>query len=648
MANETYSETLVSLAMLKVRIDAGRDYLDYLRPFVIHVLTLDRPERVTDQDVRDRIREEFGLEVPAAAVQVILKRLATKRLLRKTSGVFTIASELPKSNIAARRESARAQIFDVASDLRRFSTTTPDPFSSDEDATFAICSFLSHFGVECLRAYLANHAIPKFKTKEKDAQTILVSQYVVHLRNDDDERFESFMVLVQGHMLANALLCPGLESAPKTYKNVRFFFDTPLLTKLLGLEGDDRRNAAAELARTIRALGGKTVLFSHTREELARVISASADYIESEHGRGAIVMEARRSGRTKSDLLLLAKGLDEVLETESLIVVSTPRYDRGHQIDEEIFDQSLQSEVMYGNDRAREYDINSVRSIYALRRGACPSSVEKSRAVLVTTNAAFSRAAYEFGRLHEESREVSTVITDFSLANISWLKAPMASPKLPQSEILAFSYAALQPSKGLLEKYMQEIDKLKSQGEIDPASHQLLRSSVFAQDELMRQTLGQEESLTRETISEVLSRIESDIKRDEAEKLSRERELREETEIRLQAGVRRGEDVRLGLYDRCVRRARLGSVMILGIAAAVVAVATVVTTLSLRTGIARWLVSLSGGVVVVFTVLNLVFGFKVVQLRRPLNRWILVWLLKREEADTGLSLRGLGNGEHTR
>ena len=32
------TNTLTSLAMLKVNIDQGRDYLDYIRPFIFHVL----------------------------------------------------------------------------------------------------------------------------------------------------------------------------------------------------------------------------------------------------------------------------------------------------------------------------------------------------------------------------------------------------------------------------------------------------------------------------------------------------------------------------------------------------------------------------------------------------------------------------------
>ena len=38
------TNTLTSLAILKVNIDQGKDYLDYLRPFILQVLVEQKPE----------------------------------------------------------------------------------------------------------------------------------------------------------------------------------------------------------------------------------------------------------------------------------------------------------------------------------------------------------------------------------------------------------------------------------------------------------------------------------------------------------------------------------------------------------------------------------------------------------------------------
>ena len=48
-------------------------------------------------------------------------------------------------------------------------------------------------------------------------------------------------------MLANALLCPDLRNAPKSYRGVSFYLDTPILIRLLGLEGELKQTAVREL-----------------------------------------------------------------------------------------------------------------------------------------------------------------------------------------------------------------------------------------------------------------------------------------------------------------------------------------------------------------------------------------------------------------
>ena len=53
--------------MLKVHVDRGQDYLDYLRPFILQVLVAHTPDPVTGAIVRDLIRSDFGLEIPDRA-----------------------------------------------------------------------------------------------------------------------------------------------------------------------------------------------------------------------------------------------------------------------------------------------------------------------------------------------------------------------------------------------------------------------------------------------------------------------------------------------------------------------------------------------------------------------------------------------------
>ena len=630
------TDTLTSLAILKVNLDHGRDYLDYIRPFILNVLTVEHPEIITDGVVGRLILKHFGLEIPDQVVEIVLRRVARRRYIERDHGVYRIARDLPKSRMNSKVSDAEAHIKAVVDGLKQFSIETAKPITSDNEAIAAICAFLSEFDITCLRSALRETAIPVLGGQHR-TEIVLVSEYVRHLRQSAPVRFKSFIILVQGHMLANALTCPDLRHAPKNFRNVKFYIDTPLLVRAIGADGEEMRDAVLATLNLVSSLGGRISAFSHSREELRRVLQSAADSLDVPNAQGAIVFEARRKGSTRSDLLLLAESIDDYLSAANIEVEATPSYIEEFQIDESVFEKALDDEVSYFNPRAKEYDINSVRSIYVIRATASAPSLEKSRAVFVTSNSGFAKAAWEYGQQYESSKNVSSVITDFSLANIAWLKEPMQQPSIPTSQLLAFSYAALQPPSELLDKYLTEIDRLETQGTITERDHQLLRSSPLVHGELMTMTLGEEEALTENTITETLARVSSEIRKEETQKLTKEQQEHRETREALSREEERRNQVTSRVYLRCRRKAKF-------LAWSASTIVTVSIVSGLASGIRFYgdvgiVASMVGGGSVVLgamTLANLVFGISVKGGHDWLERRLLRWLLVRESNATGI------------
>lgn len=547
------TSTLTSLAMLKIEIDHGNDYLNYLRPFVLQALFERKPEVISDGSVSNLIKEIFGLEIPSRTIHIILKRLVKDGHLHKEDGIFHI-KKIENPDITTQKNAARRQINNVTAGLVQYAKKIGHDELDEESAVQAICYFLTEFDIPCLKAYLRGTAIPLVKNHKK-SDIVLVSEYVIHLQQNDLTRFECFIILLQGHMIANALLCPDLQNAPKTYKGITFYLDTPLLISAIQLDDEHKIKATQETINLLKNLGARIATFSHSREELERVISGAANHIDDPKSKGSIVRLARAKNLTKSDLLLFAPNIDQALYSAGVEVIETPRYIQDYQIDESAFEVALDDEISYFNDRAREYDINSVRSIYVLRGKNNPHSLEKCTAALVTSNSAFSRAAYAYGRSHGNSSDVSSVITDFSLANLAWLKAPMGAPEIPTSELLAYAYAAKKPTTRWLEKYITEIEKLEKSNKISARDHQLLRSSIYAQEELMKLTLGEESALQEESISQTLSRVTLDIKSEESVKTEEERRQKIEAQLQLEGLISRTEKIKERIFWDCKTKA---------------------------------------------------------------------------------------------
>lgn len=630
--------TLTSLAILKVNVDQGNDYLDYLRPFILQVLVKHKPDPVTIEGVSGHIRTQFGLEIPERTVEIVLKRISKSHSLKREQGVYRITGDLPDPQIATKESEAKRHIDAIVQGLQQFSQDTAKAISGPDDAVLAICAFLAEFDITCLRSYLRGTAIPQLEGSHR-IDIVLVSNYIQHLQRTDPERFNSFLVLVQGHMMANALLCPDLQNVSSTFGKVTFYLDTPLLVQILGVEGESRQSAPRELIALLSKLRGKVAAFSHSYQELQSVLRGAAAHVGSPNGRGLIVHEARKLGTTRADLLLLAAGIDDKLSEAGIEVEVTPSYIEDFQIDETMFEQVLEDEVSYHNPRAKEYDIKSVRSIYTIRANRFAPSLEKARAVFVTSNTAFAKAAWEYGQQNESAQDVSVVISDFSLANVAWLKAPMGAPSIPRTQLLALSYAALNPSSALLGKYLKEVDRLERQGTITARDHQLLRGSPLGYDELMHLTLGDDASLTGQTVTQTLERVSNEIKKDESEKLTVEQQKHQRTQEELNSQRVRNEEIKSNLYWRCHRRAKvlawlsllpIGLILVVGLVAGI--------GLRSTNPILSWGLTAGSIVVSLLTLANLLFGSTVKDLHNWVENRCLPWLLKREAKSIGVDL----------
>jgi hypothetical protein len=546
------SEALCSLAMLKVNINTGGDYLEYVRPYILDVLANNPPEKINDVTVAEKLSDSCGLKIPSRTVQVVLQRLAKEGFLVKRDGIFICGDNLPESDLTAARADANRHISLIVNELIGFSRSTTGRLLSDDEATECLVHFLSQFSIPCLRSYLRGTTLPDV-TANANWQLALVGYFVEALQAQPN-LFDSFTMLMQGHMLANALLCPDLHSVSDSYVDVVFYLDTPLLIQLLGLEGEREEQAIREVIGLVQRLKGKVCYFSHTYDELTYSIAGSAEFIDSYRGRGTIVNEARKSGKQKADLLMIANKAADILEGCGVSVVATPSYGKENhrfEIAVEAFDAVLSDEIDYSNPRAKEYDIRSVRSVYVLRRDSSPRSIEKAKAVLVTSNTSFSKAAFEYGKSFQASREVSSVITDFSLANTAWLKAPQGAPSLPQKEVLAFAYAAARPPRGFWDKVLVEAEKLEKEGKISPRDHQLLRSSYSVQVELTRLTLGDEAALTDEKITETIARVSDEIRKEAMEDRNIISDKLEKANTQLGSLVENLDVVRQNVYWNC-------------------------------------------------------------------------------------------------
>ena len=217
-----------------------------------------------------------------------------------------------------------------------------------------------------------------------------------------------------------------------------------------------------------------------------------------------------------------------------------------HVIDEASFQTALESEVSYLRTPALKHDIDCVSAIIRLRKGRSPHRLEDCRAVFVTQNRGLTRASrYFFSSGY--SANISPCITDYELTSLLWLKLPSIVPDLPMKMLIANCYAAVQPSKELWTKYLQEVERLNNLGQCTPDEYYALRYSLYAKDALMKCTLGVEKAFVEGTVHDVLAaareRIVTEAKNAAKKELATEQKKRVDAEQTANAAISKISDV---------------------------------------------------------------------------------------------------------
>jgi len=410
-ANQQLS-TLASLAILKVDLDEGRtDYLGYLEQFILHILYTKKPEIISDESICDLLLTEFGLKIPYRGVQLVLRRILKRGYLEKGEYFYKITSNLPHIDFSEKRSNAIRSIEAVYLDLIDFVKKDFSKEWGEEQTTIALTEFLSKFGIDFLRAYIFNTALPELK-KTDPHNLYIISRYICHLRETCNPIFENIAVLVKGHMYANALLCPDLESIQKKFDKVRFYLDTKIILNLLNLQGSQLKSLSDELVFLIKKLNGTAAIFSHTAKEVFNILLFTENNYDNADLNNLILSEIRKNNIHKTDIILLRNNLNDRIKETGVEIQKTPNYDARFQISETELQQAVEEMIKYKNPKAMEFDINSVRSIYTLRKDSLPLRLEDTNAVFVTTNGILARAAYKVGLNHNSTKEVSSVIRE--------------------------------------------------------------------------------------------------------------------------------------------------------------------------------------------------------------------------------------------
>lgn len=670
------SDYLSALALLKVAYDErGSTYVDYVVPFVGDTIRAACADSITTPELKAALLERYGLDLPDGVINTLTRRLARGGYGGRHHGAFVPARDRLQQDFdfEERRAQTQQSISMLAASFVRFVQAELDRTLTEAEASAALTAYTQRNGLPILQRALRDEAL--VTSLSLDDLEYLASRYVVHVFEGELAERDTLVVLAKGSKLASVLYLPNPSEVGRRFDELVALFDTPALLSALGYQGKEAEVAAREVLDLAYANGIHLGVLEGTVHEVESVLDAVGNKVGRHgfSGRQLRGVEAHflSVGYNASDIKLLAAHLEEDLQSLRIRIVAKPPMRVELSVNETALEACLLEHVRYPRREPMLHDLEALTATWRLRNGRLPNNLESSRAVFVSPNVPLVRSGHDFFR-SEYGDHWPLGITDDDFATLLWLKRPLAAPDLPAHRLLADAYAALEPGMVNWAGYLDEIDRLKSRGEVSEEQYFFLRYSSEARQALMEESLGAGDGVTAETIHRVVDRVRDDLTKADREKATRleaelasamdadrsaQEKLRRELAdaqasqqaARSVAAAAQSEVARIvdaqrrGARRRSERIARWvrGAVIVLSIAVLAVGLwfsAPAAWELPPRDppALVRWGARGTVAALLLFTLGNLIFGWQANQAARRVELWLARRLEHRFLADAGL------------
>lgn len=522
-------EHITSLAMIKVNYDKGRNYIDNFVPFVAEVIKKSPHAEVAMAELQPKLYEEFGLFIPQGALNTILKRAEKQGYIQKKDKIFVKNDPVLNSLDLSQDKNKALRIIELlVSEFQNYINTNYDTEWTKEDAEIALMRYIHNHSTAILSSSLSGEEPEIFVPESSEHSDFFVGDFISHLHKNNLETFEILEIIVKGNMLANFLYYPAVGKIEFNFSRLAVYFDTGFILRALGLTNPTDKTCCIELLGLLYDLNADMRCFEHTVDEIRRVLdfalSVIKEHQESKYLSLDVVVGYVDANYSISDIELIIARLEKSIQKLRIKVVTKPRMREKYSVDENRFKILLEKRVHYKRQHALFHDLDSITAMHRLRKGQFHENLESCRALFLTTNPKLIRTSREFfkGEFSERPITIPHCISDHVLTTLAWLKKPMQFPDLPRKKILADCFAALNPPDGLWRKYLDEVDRLRVNNNIDEDDYSILRYSRESRELLMKETRGDVGVFTGGTVQEVLRKSKESIRRDIQKKLEDE------------------------------------------------------------------------------------------------------------------------------
>ncbi len=470
----THNNALITNAMLaSYANDQNITYIKMIEPFIIYSFPKRLGAKIDISKIAKSVYTNFGLNIKSKVVERILLNLAkddagtkVKYEKNKSAFIFYVNEKISTTEFDNKRNYMKSLVVEVVERLKKFINDEENIFKkiNSDDAEQILLDFLNNYNAY---VYSDINEIEIIQLKENvTSNNYKVAKFIISEYNNELGCFDKIRQIQEGFFASIALynFFQDIDNNLKqnnTLKNTSIILDTMLLVDALKLDTEYKANSMEELLLLIKENGGVLYTFDYYLDELCRIIEK---YVIDSGSRISLDLDSfRRNNINVVQIELLLKSLKDNAEQHSKIILpqsdleinilSSISYDeliaeKNWHIDIVKLEETVRQNINYSSDYAFNNDCGTIVQILYEKE------YNKKNYIFLSSNSNLIFAARDF--CNKENKKL--FYTDIDLASMIWLSNYDSKSKLSELTLLQNAYAALTPTKEILEEVLNIIE----------------------------------------------------------------------------------------------------------------------------------------------------------------------------------------------
>ncbi|EHO9618762.1 hypothetical protein KNG70_003994, partial [Escherichia coli] len=459
---------LLHLALLEtLKRDDIHDEIDLFLPFIAVTASEIGKPVINENDIQDKLQQNFGFKPPLAAVKVLMTRAKKRGLLIRENFAFIPVHEKItewKNGFEHKKEDVETSLASLKREFIIFTEVNFGKKLSDSEAEKLIIGFIE-VNVSSVISHRAYHRMEQAE-RIKNTNHVIAS-FISHIHRNQPRILEDFSRCVKGMLLANYLFYADKATDKKSYKGITVYLDSPIVIGMLGYSGRQAKEAYTDFLNLLKSLSIEIVIFDRTLNEIEGLLYAwKNDISKKRYDRfNTKTLEWLRAQgydaeRIDTDLKLLESNINKLDINIKLGFTPKTKF----QCDE----AKLQSAIgrAFHRDKNLEHDTICISRIHNMREGRVINNLSQSFSVFVTPNTSLVKEANDFFRHDTKRQAIPVVVSEQWMTAMFWLKKPDIYAQLPQEQLLSTAYSLLYTDDRFWEAFINRLENLEKRGDI--------------------------------------------------------------------------------------------------------------------------------------------------------------------------------------